>query len=100
PATDIYPLSLHDALPISGLEEGNITEFTSRYVGCELEVTGETGEVFVYPDWRCHGQVFDVRSALAWSSNVFFFITSGGEFGVTRSEEHTSELQSRENLVC
>src|SRR5690606_39613901 len=24
----------------------------------------------------------------------------GGESGVARSEEHTSELQSRENLVC
>lgn len=68
----------------AGLEEGNITEFTSKYVGCSLEITGETGEIFEYPDWRCHGQMFDVRSALAWSSNVFFFLTSGGDLETTR----------------
>src|SRR5690606_39342757 len=29
------------------------------------------------------------------------FLAAGGRFGVgSRSEEHTSELQSRENLVC
>ncbi len=68
----------------AGLEEGNISEFTSHYVGCSLEITGETGEIFDYPDWRCHGQTFDVRSALAWSSNVFFFLTSGGDLDTTR----------------
>lgn len=67
----------------AGLEEGNIEEFTSHYIGCALEITGETGEIFNYPDWRCHGQVMDVGTAIAWSSNIFFFITSGGDFKTT-----------------
>src|SRR2546430_14519023 len=56
--TEIYTLSLHDALPIS------IGAF----------IFGMTGQGIVYagwdPDW------------------------------FTRSEEHTSELQSQSNLVC
>jgi penicillin-binding protein 2 len=64
----------------AGLEEGNISEFTSFYVGRNLEIIGETGESFIYPDWRTHNDTFDVRKALAWSSNVFFFITAGGDF--------------------
>src|SRR6266513_6188005 len=56
--TEIYTLSLHDALPIS-----------SRAA--------------------CASCLFPVRTN--WTSR---------ESGVTRSEEHTSELQSRFELVC
>src|SRR5436309_10947747 len=60
--TEIYTLSLHDALPISGGSP-----------------------------WRkCNHAARSARHSLAGScvvSNI-------------RSEEHTSELQSRENLVC
>src|SRR5438445_1818612 len=65
--TEIYTLSLHDALPISGLilldEKGKPTAWT----------------------------------AYAWSN--------GGSAAIVlrdpkRSEEHTSELQSRQYLVC
>src|SRR5436309_15721869 len=56
-ATEIYTLSLHDALPIS-------TNHNSPF-GC----------------------------AVIWGSST----RRQREF---RSEEHTSELQSRENLVC
>src|SRR5215475_3863775 len=51
--TEIYTLSLHDALPIS-----------------------------IAPDWCCRR------------------IASTRRLPQSRSEEHTSELQSRENLVC
>jgi len=63
----------------AGLEEGNITPTTSYYVGCGLEIKGENNEIYPYPDWRCHNQTLDVRSAIAWSSNVFFFLTAGGD---------------------
>src|SRR5690606_42095864 len=33
-------------------------------------------------------------------SNLTTFVLSLGAFLILRSEEHTSELQSRENLVC
>src|SRR5690606_41345237 len=36
---------------------------------------------------------------IADNSSVEFYIVDGGS-GYSRSEEHTSELQSRENLVC
>src|SRR5436309_12359914 len=56
--TEIYTLSLHDALPISG-------------------------------DWRAGsaGRSPASRRCCCWRC-------------ARRSEEHTSELQSRENLVC
>src|SRR4030043_2401878 len=57
--TEIYTLSLHDALPIFA-----------------------TG-------------------ALWWSDEVYrIFGLEPQQFGATRSEEHTSELQSRLHLVC
>src|SRR5690606_42012924 len=64
PATpDIYPLSLHDALPISP------TEACSLWLPAARQPI--PSPVFPPRPWR-----------------------------VPRSEEHTSELQSRENLVC
>lgn len=68
----------------AGLEEGSITQSTSRFVGCELEVKGVNNEIYKYKDWRCHNQTFDVRSALAWSSNVFMFLTAGGDLTSAR----------------
>src|SRR5690606_41844601 len=59
--TEIYTLSLHDALPISADPDGR------RHLG------------------RARPPGARVR---------------GGPPGGRRSEEHTSELQSRENLVC
>src|SRR5690606_41369383 len=66
PPTELYPLSLHDALPICVLDEGA-----------------------VHPP--AHGESGDRDEPDAQGR--------GGEVG-QRSEEHTSELQSRENLVC
>src|SRR5690606_41335681 len=74
--TEIYTLSLHDALPI--FSQGNILNnlaMIAREFGC---VEGET--------------------AVSWLP----FHHDMGLVGhvLQRSEEHTSELQSRENLVC
>src|SRR5690606_39384791 len=65
--TDIYPLSLHDALPICLIisAEG---EILTNY-----HVVKDAREIIV--------KLADRRQ-------------------LKRSEEHTSELQSRENLVC
>src|SRR2546422_11033566 len=65
--TEIYTLSLHDALPISDRVE-------LPAVGIQL-VDGEVDPV--HPAWL-------PRS----------------DDGMARSEEHTSELQSRLHLVC
>src|SRR5256885_16852725 len=71
--TEIYTLSLHDALPISP-------------VGGEV---GD-GEVALVADADHHG---DARGA---QRARHVFLIEGPE----RSEEHTSELQSPCNLVC
>src|SRR5436309_11878550 len=70
--TEIYTLSLHDALPISHRTSPTLDENGSSL------------------DWAC-----DKNCPM------------GGYAGMprqapcsSRSEEHTSELQSRENLVC
>src|SRR5690606_40364980 len=71
-----YPLSLHDALPICGAGLG----FVSTYrVPTVLDAAAS----------------FAVRAAALRLSFPISFRRL--EY---RSEEHTSELQSRENLVC
>src|SRR5688572_31126695 len=66
--TEIYTLSLHDALPIllaaAGCGFGDVVEMTTFHVGLQQ-----------------HMRAFMKAKR-------------------TRSEEHTSELQSQSNLVC
>jgi len=64
----------------AGLMEGSITPSTSYYIGCRLEVKGENDILYEYPDWRCHDQTMDVRTGIAWSSNIFMWLTAGGDF--------------------
>src|SRR2546430_15797211 len=63
--TEIYTLSLHDALPIS--------------------VSGASSET--------------MENAEA-ASILVQFVNGSQVISTTRSEEHTSELQSQSNLVC
>src|SRR5690606_41473388 len=71
PATsDIYTLSLHDALPIF------------------FEPKDEK--------WAWGFELPELRPLM----NLVSLSTSVRDKGKLRSEEHTSELQSRENLVC
>src|SRR2546427_12791029 len=69
--TEIYTLSLHDALPI-----------------CEADHRA-------FEAWRARADVHEQAwlRALAVSQRA-------GSLPPTRSEEHTSELQSQSNLVC
>src|SRR2546429_4680561 len=76
--TEIYTLSLHDALPISG---GGLYLVPAQADG-GLERLGDVP-----------GQLAEHRRLLHVGMEVL------GEHQV-RSEEHTSELQSRLHLVC
>src|SRR5690606_41268054 len=93
-----YPLSLHDALPI----------FNGLVGTCELLATTRLEE-----EQREYVSAIQAssRSLLALVEDVLDIsaIEAGKlrlhqeEFSIAetiRSEEHTSELQSRENLVC
>src|SRR5690606_42050041 len=88
PSTATYTLSLHDALPIcpagGGQRAGCLRQrpVPSFHGGHRLEGQRRAGGG--HPD---HGPHPSPRLP----------VRGGGE---GRSEEHTSELQSRENLVC
>src|SRR5690606_41571280 len=73
--TEIYTLSLHDALPISAAGAGGVDQ-AARY-----------GRHLVEPDVEDRGCGAAPDPLLRARHDQ-------------RSEEHTSELQSRENLVC
>src|SRR5690606_39710628 len=98
--TSLHTLSLHDALPIFredtfaefGAEDGDDflsagqlglgTATFSSSPPAEFS-TGNLKEVDAITVNKVHGNEFSIAKAIA-----------------RRSEEHTSELQSRENLVC
>src|SRR2546422_6280132 len=72
--TEIYTLSLHDALPISVAEQ-------HRY--CSVEMVGNHQIRLAIAIEIAHSHEIRMRAHTA-----------------ERSEEHTSELQSRLHLVC
>src|SRR3712207_7605593 len=83
--TEIYTLSLHDALPISG-RAGDVEQEAVR------QVERDGGRVAPAPvgdslEKRPVGLRIGLRDAEARMARQ-------------RSEEHTSELQSRQYLVC
>src|SRR5690606_40867004 len=87
--TEIYTLSLHDALPICSLV--SMADFV------------ESGEKQAYlldamrrhlPDHHRPGSYADLE-VVHYRPDA-----SKPAAALPRSEEHTSELQSRENLVC
>src|SRR5207253_10855317 len=79
PTTAVYPLSLHDALPIYDI-------------------------VFHRPRFAADGTVHDSARVTVLHNGVLVqdntIITGWTVHGRRRSEEHTSELQSRGHLVC
>src|SRR3712207_9122044 len=76
PTTEIYTLPLHAALPIS------LSSLTRRRIACASAS----------------------RRRIAWGSSASRCCTAFGSDSyrseAARSEEHTSELQSRQYLVC
>src|SRR5207302_8430023 len=95
PALVLCPLSLHDALPICG-----VVRF--RFAG-GVERRGRVEHVARFRTltwrWREHlGAGFGSRIGEPSFVTIDLRRVPGGTR--VRSEEHTSELQSRENLVC
>src|SRR5690349_23274193 len=83
PTTEIYTLSLHDALPICD-RAAAADEAAARPVGLERFLQLFEVHPFVLPERIV---LRDENGALQLGRNA-------------RSEEHTSELQSRRDLVC
>src|SRR5690606_41392101 len=89
--TDIYTLPLHDALPIC---EGLAVEIDVAQRDVLEPLQGhEVGE-----PRRAHARALELEHAQT-AEQVELMKAAIAE-ARARSEEHTSELQSRENLVC
>src|SRR5690606_40015334 len=86
--TALSPLSLHDALPICPVPPRWFPDHTPRPVRITV------GD----PRWAAWPARVGIRtqSPLPWGPDGVW--TPSGR--IAKSEEHTSELQSRENLVC
>src|SRR5690349_23555418 len=82
--TEIYTLSLHDALPIS-LPQGRALLYRQVRLRAPQLSAGSARPVAAQEAQR-------LRRAAARESE--------GQAPLRRSEEHTSELQSRRDLVC
>src|SRR5690606_41962430 len=81
PAPQIPPFSVHDALPISQRQQW---QDQLLILVCPVS-DGRLGSlIFCSLGWGAEDQAAEASVA----------------DGADRSEEHTSELQSRENLVC
>src|SRR5690606_42039818 len=80
----LYTLSLHDALPIWMKAERVVID-TNVLIAALISPAGTSRRAF--------DAVLDREIDVLLSEAVFDEL-------VSRSEEHTSELQSRENLVC
>src|SRR5690625_6373359 len=83
PASYTYTLSLHDALPISLSSAADGGDLRAAYTRGGYQFLDD-----VVPDHRVQGR----RRA----QGTFALRSDAGK----RSEEHTSELQSRGHLVC
>src|SRR5690348_17394107 len=83
-ATQIYPLSLHDALPIYRVNDiVAVAELDLKVLALQGGAIADAG---------------DLEPALEALGNARHRI--GEQRPVGRSEEHTSELQSPVHLVC
>src|SRR5207302_8245628 len=93
PPSDIYTLSLHDALPISRSKSSSGIRYSgpSSKIRCLKELHERESRAASF----CAGPCSSPKRPRAAPSCPG---TRTADF--RRSEEHTSELQSRENLVC
>src|SRR5690606_42013538 len=99
-ATLIYTLSLHDALPIFVVEAKNKGPFTlyssSSYVTVTREILATKNNALNTTPITTPIAKLCVYKIMTTVRSI----TRDSDLGAClRSEEHTSELQSRENLV-
>src|SRR5690606_41280985 len=86
--TVLYTLSLHDALPISAPDKFPLSSFVHE--------AAQKPPSKIYPVSRA----LCVQAMNLFPRNYTVDVENGRTVVYFRSEEHTSELQSRENLVC
>src|SRR5690606_41764025 len=100
PTTHIHTLSLHDALPIftyKNMPQQKIDKLVPFITRDRVPTTGKMGGRGCAPGFM-QGGVNNAATYQSGFGNTTTIKQTGT--GNQRSEEHTSELQSRENLVC
>src|SRR5206468_10554799 len=98
--THTYPLSLHDALPISPPSWQK--QESSPSVKMQRDLDRFTGEPEAGPETHIQkliasldpAKIQEVAASQAVINDMYY------KMALQRSEEHTSELQSRSDLVC
>src|SRR5690606_42092993 len=96
PTYEIYTISLHDALPIcffqygsdQGPEKAAAPQLNNDFYEQNIKPYLSSSTLAVLNKAE--------KNQVLWNAMLF----SSPEWMNRRSEEHTSELQSRENLVC
>src|SRR5207249_11856773 len=87
PPTDIFSLSLHDALPISRYSQ------LRQFFEAELQRLSDQGQ-------QRQAEILAKLEQLDRDLRVTIEQSGNTVAAYIRSEEHTSELQSRFDLVC
>src|SRR5690606_42052894 len=98
--SDIYTISLHDALPISimvKIEAGKEVDVIKAVQASYKEFNPGFPFVYKFLD-EDYQSLYAAEQRVAVLSRYFAGLAV--LISCLRSEEHTSELQSRENLVC
>src|SRR5206468_12646724 len=95
PRSVLYTLSLHDALPILNVDRGLLYLFpeTHDWVVENVEFRNARGSGHA-------GAVFSNNAGVPRAAGVAELHVLYHPVVGLRSEEHTSELQSRSDLVC
>src|SRR5690606_41867823 len=96
--THIHTLSLHDALPISILISTHILPDVRST--CDSVVILAKGRVRVAERLEVLSRPRSPSMHVRLLGHPEAFLDRARAAGASRSEEHTSELQSREKLVC
>src|SRR5690606_40232774 len=95
-STEPYSLSLHDALPISSVTVARRSR-SARIWACIADTTSGGGSM----RWISTRTTRTPHVSVASSSTLRSWVLIRSRLvNAARSEEHTSELQSREKLVC
>src|SRR5690606_41594133 len=90
-SADIYTISLHDALPIYFSSVS-----CSQLAGRRLRKIEASGNRSSMPQYACGMDMGNFATA----NKADFLHINPPPVSISRSEEHTSELQSREKIVC
>lgn len=82
----------------AALEEEVIDTVTSVYSSGQLVIPNPYGGPdTIFRDWKAFNEWFNVRTALAWSSDVFFYVIGGGfenqkGVGIAKIKEYAEEF--------